>query len=220
MHYFMNYCFNNLTFCFFVVIAEMEQNDKTAIGNQKQPTSKNSEDRNQARHARDRARRNYLTPEEKDEINAHRRAISKPANQARRDRDRARRNSLTAEQKNEINARRRAAPQPTSTQRKTEQEKTARLARRRENAAARRNTPCAESIAMQCPNAVTLPMLNLTSSAHRSNTGEGTSSPPPTLQRACRTILLGPTVTNQSSLILLIYVMAYSTIVHTKSRMF
>jgi hypothetical protein len=179
MHYFMNYCLNNLTSYFFVVIAEMKRNDETPIGNRKQSTAKISEDRNQARRARDRARRNGLTAEEKEEINAHRRAISHPANQARRERDRARRNNLTAKQKEEINARRRAAPKPTSTQRKTEEEKAARLARRRENVAARRNTPCAQSIAMQCPNAATLPMLNLASSRHRSTTREGTSSPPP-----------------------------------------
>jgi hypothetical protein len=119
---------------------------------------KKLEDRNQARRERDRARRNSLTTEQKEEINACRRA---------------KRNSLTVEQKNEINARRRMASQRTSTQRIPEEKR----AQRRANAAARRNTPCPESIAMPCPNAANLPTINLGSSTQKSHPKERTASP-------------------------------------------
>jgi hypothetical protein len=155
----------------------MDQNDEIAIANQNQPITNISEDQNQARRERDRARRNSLTAEQKQEINACRRAGSRPNNQKRRERDRARRNSLAAEQKEEINVRRRAGRRPTSTQSKTEEERAAMLARRRANNAARRNTPCAESIAMPCPNAATLPTIILASTTHRSPAREGTASP-------------------------------------------
>ena len=102
------------------------------MAEQRQQMSNISEDRNQARRERDRTRRNSLTTEQKEEINARRRAN-----------DRVKRNSLTAEQKKEINARKRASEQRTSIQRITEENR----ARRRTNAARRRNTPCTESIA-------------------------------------------------------------------------
>ena len=78
-----------------------------------------------------------MTTEQKEEINARRRA-----------KDRAKRNSLAPEKKEEINEIRRAAKQPTPTEENR--------ARRRKNATARRDTPCAESIAMTCPNRASL----------------------------------------------------------------
>jgi hypothetical protein len=50
----------------------MDHNE-TAIADHR-PTTNNYEDKNQARRERDRARRNSLTAEQKEEINAHRRA--------------------------------------------------------------------------------------------------------------------------------------------------
>jgi hypothetical protein len=111
------------------------------------------EDKNQARRERDRARIKSLTTEQKENINARRRA---------------KRNSLSVEQKNKINGHRRLVEQRTSTQRLTEEKR----AKRRANAAARRNTPCPESIAMPCPK------INLGSSTRGSPAKEGTSSPP------------------------------------------
>ena len=106
------------------------------MADQRPPISNILEGRKEARRERDRARRNSLTDEQKEEINARRRAKA-----------RAKRNSLAAEKKEEINARTRAAEQITEEKR----------ARHRENTMARRNTPCAESIATPCPNATTLP---------------------------------------------------------------
>lgn len=59
-----------------------------------------------------------------------------------------------------------------------EHEREALLARRKANAAARRNTPCAQSIAMSCPNAAALATLNPASSTHIPPTREGDASPP------------------------------------------
>ena len=94
-----------------------------------------SKDRNQSRRERDRARQNSLMAEQKDEINARRRAArqnktldernsrqrdirkNKSMEKRREDNERqhtswqAQHNSLTDEQKEEINARRRAARQ-------------------------------------------------------------------------------------------------------------
>lgn len=141
------------------------------MADQKQPGYKISEDRNEARRERDKARRNSLTAQQKEEINARRRARSRGENEGRRERDRARRNSLTVEQKEQINARRR-----TSAQSITQEKRAAMLAQRRLNAAARRNIPCAESIAMQCPDATSLPTKNLASTTHGSPTREETTS--------------------------------------------
>ena len=175
------------------------------MADQRQPIANTAEDRNQARRERDRARRNSLTTEQREEINARRRAGSNNENdRARRNsltaeqreeinacrragrnnltrrENRARRNSLTAEQREEINARRRAAPRRTSMRTITEEERAALLARRRENTAARRNTPCAQSIAMPCPNVRNLSTMNLTSRKHASPARDGTASSPST----------------------------------------
>ena len=135
------------------------------------PSSK----RNQARSDCDRAERNSLTVEQKEDINALRRAE---------------RNSLTAEQKEEINARRRAqrnekkehtnaresAARQISRQSKTEEERATMLAQRRAKAAARRNNPCKESIAMPCPKQTTLLTKNLQSNTSGSPAKEGNAS--------------------------------------------
>jgi hypothetical protein len=109
-----------------------------------------------------------MTAEKKEDINGRRRAE-----------DRSQRNKLTAEQNEETNARRRATRQPTSTQRKTEEERVAMLAHRKAKAAAKRNTPCKESIAIPCPCATTLPTINRASTTHKQPTKEGTASPTP-----------------------------------------
>jgi hypothetical protein len=113
-----------------------------------------------------------LTAEKRKEINARRRAVwQKKLLDERNIRQRATWQNITMEKLQEKNARRR-----TSRQRKPEEEKNALLAKRRATAAARRNTPCAESIAIPCPNA--LPMINLASSKHGSPEKGGTPSPP------------------------------------------
>jgi uncharacterized membrane-anchored protein len=71
----------------------MDHNIKTTIADKRQPIAYILEDKNQARHERERARWNNLTVEQKEEINARRRA-----------QNRAKLNSLTAEQNEEINA--------------------------------------------------------------------------------------------------------------------
>jgi hypothetical protein len=75
----------------------MDHNIKIAIADKRQPFANISQDRNQARCEHDRARRNSLTTEQKEEINAWRRT-----------QNRAKQNSLSVEQKEEINAHRRA----------------------------------------------------------------------------------------------------------------
>jgi hypothetical protein len=85
---------------------------------------------------------------------------------------------LTAEQKKQITESRRAARQQrSSTKGISEEQRAALLAKRRANDAARRNTPCAESIAMPCPDAITLPTVKLASNTHASLAREGTASP-------------------------------------------
>jgi hypothetical protein len=141
-----------------------------------------AEDRKQARRERDRARRNSLTAEQKEEINARRRAQlnsltveqKEEINARKRAQKRAKLNSLTAEEREEINERRRATRRPTSTQTLNEEKRATLQAQRRANAAARRNIPCAESIAMLCPNAIALPTGSTT---HESPTTEGSASP-------------------------------------------
>jgi hypothetical protein len=163
----------------------MDRNVETDISVQGQQIANILEDRKQARREHDRARRNNLTAEQKEEINARRRAQinsltveqKEELNARKRAQKRAKLNSLTAEEKEEINERRRATRRPTSTQTLNEEKKATLQAQRRANAAARRNTPCAESIAMLCPNAIPLPTVNLGSTTHESPTREGTASP-------------------------------------------
>lgn len=68
------------------------------------------EDKNQQRRNRDKARRDSLTPEQREEVNARRRASRK--NRTIEDRNasqRAVRQNLTTKERQEMNARRRAA---------------------------------------------------------------------------------------------------------------
>ena len=127
-----------------------------------------SEDRNQARRERDRARRNSLTAEQKEEINARRRAArqNKTLNE-RNAQQRVTRRNISMEARQENNARRRASRQSI-----TGEERGTLLALRRANNAARRNTPCAESIAMPCPNTTnlqTIPSTNTPEYTIRTN---------------------------------------------------
>ena len=127
------------------------------------------EDRNQARRERDRARRNSLTAEQKEEINARRReARQNKGLDERNARQRDRRNNISLEEKQNNNAERR-----TSRQSITEEERTTLLAKRKANAAAKRNTPCAEFIAMPCPNATNLQNIPSTSTPEYTIRTEG-----------------------------------------------
>jgi hypothetical protein len=169
---------------------------------------KSSDLTNQARREYNRARRNNLTANQKEDINARRRAARenkailkrqkksmperqdddtrrKAINACRRaDRqnkhidernaqDRASRQNISTEERQQENARRRSSMQSIS-----EEKRARHLAQRRANAEARRNTPCAESIAMQCPHTATFPTINLASDTHGKPATEGTSSPP------------------------------------------
>ena len=120
----------------------------------------------QARVDRSRVRRQSMTIEQREAVNARRREVRRnksteerndrqrvtrqkvPAAQRQENNDlrRARRQSIPVEEREEINARQRA-------QRKNvpEGERRALLARRNAQFAAKRDTPCAESIAMPCP---------------------------------------------------------------------
>lgn len=137
-------------------------------------------------NARRRARRYNLTPVEREEINARRRAQSQNLTAKEREeinaRRRARRQSMTLEQRNarqrerrqclthedklRMNARRREHRQSLTPEERQElnarqrarrqslppEERRALLDRRNADYAARRDTPCKESIALQCPN--------------------------------------------------------------------
>ncbi|KAM0927514.1 hypothetical protein ACQ4PT_002927 [Festuca glaucescens] len=85
-------------------------------------------DKTLARRQRDQARRNMLTPDVIEDINSQRRASRHKLNiDERNASQRARRQILTPEERQTM------------------------LAKRNAKAVARRNTPCAESIAMKCP---------------------------------------------------------------------
>ena len=144
------------------------------MADQKQLIANIPEDRNQARRERDRARRNSLTAEQKEEINARQRAARQnKALDERNAQQRASRQNISTKERRENNARRRTARQSI-----TGGERAALLAQRKANAATRRNTPCAESIAMPCPNATTLPTIHQILRRHKSTAKEGTASPP------------------------------------------
>jgi hypothetical protein len=150
-----------------------------------------------------------LTAKQKEDINAHRRAVrrnkallkrQKKTMTERQDDDtrrkeinacrranrqnkhldernaqrRASRQNISTEERQQENARRRASMQSISEEKRARQ-----LAQRRANAEARRNTPCAESIAMQCPHTATFPTINLASDTHGTPAREGTASASP-----------------------------------------
>lgn len=103
----------------------------------------------QARRDRERVRRQCLAPEVREDINARRRAHRKSlTHEERNARQQARRQSLTAEQREVMNARTRKHRQSI-----TPEERQALLTKRRMSYAARRDTPCDESIAVRCPEA-------------------------------------------------------------------
>lgn len=143
---------------------------------QGQPIVNILEDKKQKRREYDRARRNSLSAEKKEEVNARRRAIrqNKEFNE-RNAQQRAIRQLLSPDEKKRNNAQRR---ERTGMQTITKEKRTGLQARRRANAEARRNKPCAESIAMPCPNAPTLPTRNVESSTHTSPARDRTVSPP------------------------------------------
>jgi hypothetical protein len=115
-----------------------------------------------------------LTADKKEEINQRRRAARQ--NKSLDERNihmRASRKNKSTEEQQQENARRR-----TSRQSKTKEERVALLTQRRSTAQARRNTPCAESIAMPCPNAATLRTINMPSSTHKLPTIEENNAAP------------------------------------------
>lgn len=113
-------------------------------------TLEEREEVNARRRARSQARRDNLTPQEREEINARRRARRKNMTQEERERINARQRegrwNLPIERKEEVNARRRARRQCLL----PEQRQTL-LNQRNASYAARRDAPCKESIALQCP---------------------------------------------------------------------
>jgi hypothetical protein len=174
----------------------------TVLADQRQPVANISEDRNRARRERDRAQRNSLTTEQKKEINARRRAArqSKALTDKQKEKINARRraarqsNALTAEKKKEINARRRTTRQNktvderntiqrASRQNIAPQKRQALLAKRKANAAARQNIPCADSIALPCPIVASLAALR--------QAKEGATSPPVSPSRSTQDYIIG-----------------------------
>jgi hypothetical protein len=83
-----------------------------------------------------------------------------------------------AGEKEEINEHRRAHRRRASAQSITDEERATLLAKCRAKDVARRSTPCAESIAMPCPNAIAFPSVKLAPTTHSSIAREGTASPP------------------------------------------
>lgn len=125
-------------------------------------------DKNLQRRNRDKARRDRLTPEQREEINACRRAArQKKTNEERNASQRAARKNMTPEERQEINARRRAASKNKSAEERQEmnarrrehrqsmppEERQAMRSQRNAYLAEKRNTPCAQSIAMPRPGA-------------------------------------------------------------------
>ncbi|XP_044383901.1 uncharacterized protein [Triticum aestivum] len=101
----------------------------------------------QARRERVRARRQNLTPAEREKINAQRREKrQRMALDERNASQRARRQSLTIDERQEINARRRARRQSLPPE-----ERQALLAQRNASYASKRDALCRDSVALQCP---------------------------------------------------------------------
>ena len=94
-----------------------------------------------------RARRQSLTPNEKERINAQRREKRKRMTLDERNASqRARRQSLTLDERQERNARQRARRKSLPPE-----ERQALLAQHKESYAAKRDTLCKDSVALQCP---------------------------------------------------------------------
>jgi hypothetical protein len=125
-------------------------------------------DKNLQRRNRDKARRDKLTPEQKEEMNARRRAVRKnKTNEEWNASQRAARQNLTPNERQEINAHRREASKNKPAEERQEinahqrarrqsvppEERQVMRAQRNTWLAAKRNTPCAESIAMPRPGA-------------------------------------------------------------------
>lgn len=108
------------------------------------------EQKRQARRERDKKRRQSLTPEAREEINARRRAhtesLTLEERQAANACRRVARKNLPIEERQEANARRRVARKNISPEARQ-----ALLDHRKASYAARRDTPCTESITMRCP---------------------------------------------------------------------
>jgi hypothetical protein len=125
-------------------------------------------DKNLQRRNRDKAWRDKLTPQQREEINARRRAVRKnKSNEERNASERRARQNLKPNERQEMNARRREASKnkPAEERQKMNARRRARRhsippeerqvmrAQRKAWLAAKRNTPCVESIAMPRPGA-------------------------------------------------------------------
>ena len=125
-------------------------------------------DKNLQRRNSDRARRDRLTPEQREEMNSRRRVARRnKTNEERNASQRAARKKLTPEERQLMNARRRTADKSKPVEERQEmnarrrarrqsiplEERQALRIQRNAYLAAKRNTPCAESIAMPCPGA-------------------------------------------------------------------
>jgi hypothetical protein len=137
----------------------------------------------QTSRERQRARRQRLTLQERQEINANRRANRTVATTAEREQENARRRdsrrNLTSEQRQTINTNQRKRRQGMSQDRRE-----AARDRRKANTEARRNTPCAQSIAMPRPDAAVNPEVTKRSSpitADSTPASPSTSTPAYTL---------------------------------------
>uniref|UniRef100_A0A8I6YCJ5 Uncharacterized protein n=1 Tax=Hordeum vulgare subsp. vulgare TaxID=112509 RepID=A0A8I6YCJ5_HORVV len=103
-------------------------------------------DKKQKRRDQYIARRNRLTPQQKEEINARRRAAWKmKTDEERNSRQREARQHMTSDEKEQSSTLRRASYKNMSVE---DKEETNMRAQRNAKLAAKRNTPCIESIAM------------------------------------------------------------------------
>ena len=224
-------------------------------------------DRKQKRRDQYMARRNRLTPEQKEEINARRREARKKTEEERTARQREARQRMTPEEKQQSNTLRRAAYQNMMVEDKQERnscrrasyqnmpveenqernycrrvayqnmtdeekqetnarrrarvqnippkEKQKMLAQRNAILTARRNIPCAESIAMPRPDAATLATPNLMSTTHARDPAASTPSPqlaskagysfesdgnPPIFTLLVMSMCVGPVFTSSSTM--------------------
>jgi hypothetical protein len=139
-----------------------------------------AEQREEVNARRRAARRSKtLTAEQKKEINASRSiARQNKSLEERNTQQRGNRQNIAPVKRQEMNAKRRARRHSIP-----EHERQALLAKRKANAAARRNTPCADSIALPCPIVASLATLKLAK--------EGATSPPVSPSRSTPNYIIG-----------------------------
>jgi hypothetical protein len=140
-------------------------------------TTEQREEINARRRAARRSK--TLTAEQNKEINASRSiARQNKSLEERNTQQRGNRQNIAPIKRQEINAKRRARRQSIP-----EHERQELLAKRKTNAAARRNTPCADSIALPCPIVASLATLKLAK--------EGATSPPVSSSQSTPDYIIG-----------------------------